>query len=132
MRTRLRVLRRFLGSSKTQAGNIGQLMTTAVCVLFFISLLALFFRYASVIEKNFAVMTLSRSYMLQMEQDGYLTAENAEMLREELSKIGLEEIDLSGSTLSRTGYGTRIYLEIQGTLGETYAIHQLRTSTAKY
>ena len=66
--------------------------------------------------KKLEISQLSRQYILKMETEGYLTEENRQALIQELQKVGLQEIDLSGTTLQPVSYGDTILLNIRGTI----------------
>ena len=62
--------------------------------------------------------------MLSMETKGCLDSSLESSLRSELAAKGLENIDLSGTTMSDAGYGNVIFLHIKGDL----KIHSYTTS----
>lgn len=57
---------------------------------------------------------LAREYILKMESVGYLSAEDEKSLRDKLQTIGIRSVDLTGTTLSKVGYGKEIKLCIKG------------------
>lgn len=63
---------------------------------------------------SFKVKEISRNYLLQIETKGYLDSESESNLVEELKKIGVENIDLTGTTITRGKYGDNVYLSIKG------------------
>lgn len=67
---------------------------------------------------NMAVskLRIERTYMLLMETDGYLTPFRQEQLTEELSKLGVEDISYSGTTLTPADYGHEVVLSVTGTI----------------
>ena len=69
---------------------------------------------ASNIDRSSNIHHVARSYMLRMEADGYLTPENESSLLSELAALGMEDIDLTGTSLSDVGYGNEVRLRIRG------------------
>ncbi len=92
-------------------------MITASSLVFF------FLLFSSSTQKDTidikSMNSIARNYIIQMEIDGYLKPENEVIMIEELSKLGLNEIDLSGTTLSKVDYGNFVYLNIKGKIDRT-------------
>lgn len=86
---------------------LGIVMTTAFLVI-------IFGAFASISDK-WHMNQVAREYLLIMETEGYLTAEDMTSLEEELKDCGLYNISFSGTTTSEVGYGERVYLKISGT-----------------
>ncbi len=59
---------------------------------------------------------ISRKYILKMETDGYLTEPTKNELVRELREAGLQQIDISGTTLHPVSYGDAIYLKVKGNI----------------
>lgn len=55
---------------------------------------------------------IARNYILEMETVGYLNAASSNSLRQELSLLGVTNVDLTGTTMADAGYGNRVYLRI--------------------
>lgn len=91
-------------------------VATLVSIFFMVILfLALFLNYAQVVEQN-KVERIYRQYLLRMEREGYLTAADRTSLLTELEAVGLENIDLSGTSMTAVGYGNEVRLCIRGDL----------------
>ena len=71
---------------------------------------------ASNIDKSSALNQVTRKYMLRMEADGYLTQENKNAMVLELQTLGVEGVDLTGTSLTDVGYGNQVTLNVKGTL----------------
>ncbi|MCR3759370.1 hypothetical protein KYB31_10265 [Clostridium felsineum] len=56
--------------------------------------------------------TIIRKYMLKQEQEGYLTTSNTAAMESELESIGINNIDISGTTLSPVDYGDDVSIDI--------------------
>jgi hypothetical protein len=103
-------------NKKKEAGSIIENMLVALVgmVLTTAFLVIIFGAFASISDK-WRMNQVAREYMLLMETEGYLTAEDKVELIKELEACGLYNISLSGTTVSEVGYGNRIYLKISGT-----------------
>lgn len=62
------------------------------------------------IKKSTDGEAIARKYMLKMEQNGYLTAENKTKMISDFNDIGIDNIDISGTTLNQVNYGDDVYL----------------------
>jgi len=71
---------------------------------------------ASNIDKSSALNQVTRKYILRMETDGYLTQENRTSMVSELQTLGVEGVDLTGTSLTNVGYGNQVILKVTGTL----------------
>ena len=71
---------------------------------------------ASNIDKSSALNQVTRKYILRMETDGYLTQENRTSMVSELQTLGVEGVDLTGTSLTDVGYGNQVILRVTGTL----------------
>lgn len=117
---------------KKQQGSVGDILTTAVCILAMSIVLFAFLDCVELIQQKLEVGQLARKYILKMETVGCLTASEKIKLDGELMEMGVTEIDLSGTTLNMAGYGEAITLRIQGKLRGEYEFEETRVSTAKH
>ena len=69
---------------------------------------------AANIDRSSDIHQTARTCMLRMESDGYLTEENRQWLLSALEDLDMEQIDLTGTTVSDVGYGNPIRLVIRG------------------
>lgn len=106
-------------------------MTAGICILAMTVVMLSYMECVCLIHGKTEANQLARKYILRMETVGYLTAEDKTSLCQELDSMGVTEIDLSGTTLSQTSYGTPIYLQISGKLKGEYVFEERRVSTAK-
>lgn len=118
--------------SKKQQGNIGDLLSTGICILTMTVMVFTSMRCTELIWQKTMVGQIARKYILRMETVGYLARTDQDVLKRELEEIGVTEMDLTGSTISQSGYGTPIVLRIRGKLGGEYGFEEKRVSTAKY
>ena len=69
---------------------------------------------ASNINRSNDIHQVARTYLLQMEADGYLTEENKGLLLNDLSALDMVNIDLTGTSFMDVGYGNQVRLVIRG------------------
>lgn len=69
---------------------------------------------AANIDRSSDIQQTARTCLLRMESDGYLTEENRQWLLSALEDLDMEQIDLTGTTVSDVGYGNPIRLVIRG------------------
>lgn len=124
--------RKAVGKEVTgQEGSIGDLLSVGLCILAMITVMMSFMDCMALIGQKTAAGQIARNYILRMETVGYLTQADEESLREELTRKGITEIDLTGTTKEQTVYGAEITLRIRGKIGGEHGFEELRRSTAK-
>lgn len=69
---------------------------------------------ASNIDRSSDIQQVARTYLLKMEADGCLTPGNRTLLLAELEALDMEQIDLTGTSLTDVGYGNQVRLVIRG------------------
>lgn len=111
---------------------MGNILITGIFMLAMTALMVRFLGEMQLIQTKAQVNQLARRYILCMETTGGLFPRDREALEQELSKLGVTELDLSGTTFEVSGYGAKIVLQIRGKLGGTYEFEERRVSTAKY
>lgn len=119
--------RRFL----SEKGNIGDLLSTGLCILAMTTVMLSFVKYTELIHRKSMVGQVARKYILRMETTGYLVPEDGEKMKTELAGLGVTQIDLSGTTRQNVGYGAPIALHISGKMEGEYFFEEVRVSTAK-
>ena len=62
---------------------------------------------------------IERSFMLQMEAEGYLSLSARDALTQQLTDMGVEQISFAGTTLSPAGYGNIVTLSVTGRIKMT-------------
>lgn len=55
-----------------------------------------------------------REFMLSMEVDGYLTPDNKVVLLDKLNQMGVSDVSLDGTTMTKRDYGDEIVLSVKG------------------
>lgn len=110
---------------------MADLLSAGLCILGMTVVMLSYMDNVSLIHQKTEVGQVARKYILRMETVGYLTASDETALQQELTSLGVTEIDLEGTTLHEMSYGSPITLEISGKLKGEYAFEEKRVSTAK-
>lgn len=86
-------------------------------VTIFVALIAIqYIGFIRELEYKEAINMIMRKYIIRMETVGYLTEEEELNIKSELQDIGMENIDLLGSTTREVEYGETIYLYVKGNI----------------
>ena len=117
---------------KKESGTIGDLIAIAMCMLAMTILMTHYMGSVRIIQQKMEVSQIARKYILRMETMGRLTEEDRELLCKELTDVGVEALQLEGTTTCQVTYGEEVVLLIQGELGNGYDFTEKRVSTAKY
>ena len=132
---------------KRQA-NIVDVLTAGLLILAMTIIMTAYLGSMQLVSIKSEMSQLSRKYILRMESVGCLTEGDRISLEQELHDLGIKNVDLSGTTMSETGYGNPIFLVIRGCFGgqetltdkgilsaalqeKKYAFTERRMSTAK-
>ena len=101
---------------KKKAEGLSAFIATSMCVfVMFLMFMVMFLGYSRTVSHN-KVERVYRQYLLEMEREGYLTPSDKAGLIADLAFLGVENIDLSGTSLSPVGYGNEVTLRIKGVL----------------
>mgnify|MGYP003298902138 CR=1 FL=1 len=98
-------------------GNVMDLVTIGITILAMSIVVMAYLECSGLLLKKLEISQLSRHYILKMETEGYLNEQNKQMLVQELQALGMQEIELTGTTLHPVAYGETILLNIQGSIG---------------
>ena len=90
--------------------------STIVCVFLFFGIFVGIYLVLGQISRQDDVERIYRSYLLRMEREGCLTATDKTELVNELTALGVSNIDLTGTSVSPVGYGNEVRLRITGDL----------------
>ena len=129
-------------------GNVMDLVTIGFTILAMSIVVMAYLECTGLMMKKLEISQVSRRYILKMETEGYLTPQSKESLLQELRDLGMQEIDISGTTQQPVNYGDAIQLHIKGTvkgrivgnteglwdegfLAKQFAVEESRMSTAK-
>lgn len=88
-----------------------------VCIITLLVML-LVLRYAisvyQTLDNGRKKESIAREYMLAMESKGYLTLADQAALIDDLTVLGVTELNFSGTTLAPVGYGQPVVLSVTG------------------
>ena len=115
-----------------EKGSIGDFTAACVCMLMMSILLFTYMDSVQLLNQKEDVGQVVRKYILRMETVGLLTDEDRVGLCGELEGIGASELDLTGTSFQRVGYGETVVLHVRGKLRGKYDFEENRVSTAKY
>lgn len=101
---------------KKRDGSVLDVLSVLIVVIAVIILMTAFLNNMQLLEKKEDISQVSRRYILRMETVGYLESRDRTEMLYELEKLGMTEIDLTGTTLSDVGYGNPVTLIIKGKL----------------
>lgn len=107
-------------------------MTTGLLLIAMMAVMISFMNCVHMLQTKGDVSQIARKYLLVAETEGFLSEGMRQNMTNELIKLGVKEIDLSGTTDSRIGFGETVTVSIRGKIGDKYEISEIRTSTAKY
>lgn len=97
-------------------GSVLDILSVLVMVIALSILMLAYLESMRMLELKEEISQISRRYILKMETLGCLSPEDMTDMVQALSDLGLENIDLSGTTMLDAGYGNPVTLSIQGKL----------------
>ena len=100
---------------KKEAGASTYVSTLICLFVIVIMFLALFLNYSQIVRQNKVERTY-RKYLLKMEKEGCLNGSDQASLITELTALGVNNIDLTGTSTAPVGYGQTVTLHIAGDL----------------
>jgi len=123
-------------------------MTVGITLLAISILVIAIFYTMGLMLKKLEVSQVARKYILVMETEGCLSNDGQQKMLAELERLGMNEIDISGTTIQPVEYGDTIVLSIRGKLCgkelqleddimsagfrlREYHVEEMRMSTAK-
>lgn len=96
--------------------NVMDMVTIGITILAMSIVVTAYLECTNLMLKKLEISQLSRQYILKMETEGYLNESSKQSLLQELQALGVQNIDLSGTTLQPVSYGETILLKIKGTV----------------
>lgn len=105
------------GIWKKNRGTVVDVLSAGILILAMTILMTSYLGSMQLISRKSEVRQLARKYILRMETVGCLTDNDRTSLMQELQDLGVEDADLSGTTLSGVGYGNPVFLVIRGSFG---------------
>ena len=91
-------------------------IATLISIFMLVAVFAVLFYSVAQISSQNKIERAYRQYLLQMETQGYLTDSARASLIQDLTALGVTNIDLSGTTISPVEYGGKVVLHISGDL----------------
>ena len=134
------------GIRKKSAGNMLDFVTVGITVIAIAVIVTASFQSMGLMVRKLEVSQIARKYILVMETKGCLEEAAKNQMYAELRDVGLESIDITGTTQQPVGYGKPIILCIKGYVSgsaaaedvwtegfqtERYYVEERRMSTAK-
>lgn len=101
--------------SKNKGEIIDHFIVTMLGLFSFFVIIFASINYIGSINTYVQSNRIARNYMLKMESHGCLSTDNALELRQQLSNLGLENINLDGTTFTQVNNGDDIHLDIKFT-----------------
>lgn len=117
---------------KCEKGNVADIMAAGLCMLAMTAVMLAYMGNARLVYQRSQIGQIARKYILQMETTGELTDADRAMLTQELTQVGVTELDLDGTTVGRAAYGDTIVLVIRGKIEGEYEFEEKKVSTAKH
>lgn len=99
-----------------QEGSVLDFLSVCICILAMSIVLMAYLSCTDLLSRKGQISQVARCYMLKMETVGCLTEGDRSAMLAELQTIGLQGIDLAGSTVAPVEYGDTIILQIRGKL----------------
>ena len=99
-------------SMNKKNGSILKMLPVLIGIAAVSVLSLMYITYMDIMDRREMVFQISREYLLRMETEGYLTDEAAKEMISEIEKTGAVNINLAGTTLSKSEYGKEITLSI--------------------
>ena len=90
------------------------LVTLGITILAMTIVVMVYLQFTELMIKKLEVSQISRKYILKMETEGYLSQENKTQMLMELKNLGVQNVDISGTTTQPVTYGDTIILKING------------------
>ncbi|MBO5281692.1 MAG: hypothetical protein J6B43_00980 [Lachnospiraceae bacterium] len=97
-----------------QKGSVLDFMTVGLCILALAVVLTAYFACSDLLLRKGQISQIARCYILKMETMGCLTEGEKNNMLAELQAVGLQAIDLTGTTMNPVEYGDCVILQIRG------------------
>lgn len=101
---------------RNQNGTILDILSVFIMVIALSVLMIGYLNTMRLLQQKEDINQIARKYILRMETIGYLKNADRVELVQDLTALGITEIDLTGTTLADVGYGNPITLSIQGNI----------------
>lgn len=103
----------------TKKPGIGNFISCTITIL--IIMAVMMFSIITYSNLNLAIRKgrIERSFVMQMEAEGYLSPSARDALTRQLTDMGVEQISYAGTTMSPVGYGNIVVLSVTGRIKVT-------------
>ncbi len=128
-------------------GSLLDFLSVMVTIIFMAVVSMVLFNLSELLITRMDMSQVTRKYILRMETKGFLDEADRNNLVQELQEIGVQNVDLSGSTMHPVAYGDTIFLCVKGSMAgkvlknegewgsgfvqKQYVVEEKRMSTAK-
>lgn len=99
---------------RKREGSTLDFLSVCICILAMSIVVTAYFHCSDLLLRKGQVGQVARCYILKMETVGCLTEGDKNRMLAELQTIGLQGIDLTGSTMNPVEYGDSVILHIRG------------------
>lgn len=115
---------------KKKEGSIHKFAIPLLTLIAVFIIMMVYINYSADLNKKDKIDIIAREYLLRIETEGYLTSGDETQLLNDLQAIGVENVSLIGTTLTKVGYGNKISLVINGQLAvNNYTVNNLLSIT---
>lgn len=97
---------------KKKCGSVLNILPVFLGIIAITILSLMYIYYVKDMDVREQAGQIARQYMLEMESTGYMTEDAQSSIIEALKAIGMNNINLSGTTMTEAGYGNEIVLVI--------------------
>lgn len=111
---------------KRKSGSVDKILPLIMTLVVISILLVIFVNWSGDFNKKDRIDLVCRQYLLKMESKGYLNQSDKNNLINSLNEIGVNDVDLTGTTISEVQYGDKIVLLVKGRLKtHTYTLDSM-------
>lgn len=93
---------------------VGSFVDCIITVLILMAVIVYSIKMYSNLDLAIEKKRIERSFIMQMEAEGYLSSSAKDSLTQQLNDIGVEQISFQGTTMSPAGYGNIVVLSVTG------------------
>ncbi len=93
---------------------IGSFVDCIITILILMAVIVYSIKMYSNLDLAIEKKRIERSFIMQMEAEGYLSLSAKDSLTQQLNDIGVEQISFQGTTMSPAGYGNIVVLSVTG------------------
>ena len=97
-------------------GSVMDILSVGICILALSIIMMAYLNIMQLVNTKEDISQLARQYILRMETIGYLTSSDRTSLIHDLTELGMETINLEGTTTTDVGYGNPVVIIIKGNI----------------